>query len=84
MKTEVGMTAAQELIVRHRVRRILVVCSPALQIQRKEQMREKFGLDFRIVDSNLMKELRRSRGIHVERIRLLLSAWPYGSCILAV
>ena len=28
-------------------------------------MRDKFGLDFRIVDSNLMKELRRSRGIHV-------------------
>ena len=28
-------------------------------------MRDKFGLDFRIVDSSLMRELRRSRGIHV-------------------
>lgn len=28
-------------------------------------MRDKFGLDFRIVDSNLLKELRRRRGIHV-------------------
>ncbi len=28
-------------------------------------MRDKFGLDFRIVDSNLMRELRRKRGIHV-------------------
>ena len=33
-----------------------------LQIQWKEQMRDKFGLDFRIVDSNLMKELRRKSG----------------------
>src|SRR5437764_9812506 len=61
---EAGMTAL-ELIIRHRARRILVVCPSALQIQWKEQMRDKFGLDFRIVDSNLMKELRRSRGIHV-------------------
>jgi SNF2 family DNA or RNA helicase len=61
---EAGMTAL-ELIIRHRARRILVVCPSALQIQWKEQMRDKFGLDFRLVDSNLMKELRRSRGIHV-------------------
>src|SRR5438270_7829645 len=61
---EAGMVAL-ELIIRHRARRILVVCPSALQIQWKEQMRDKFGLDFRIVDSNLMKELRRSRGIHV-------------------
>ncbi|HJZ60183.1 MAG TPA: DISARM system SNF2-like helicase DrmD [Gemmataceae bacterium] len=61
---EAGMTAL-ELIIRHRARRILVVCPSALQIQWKEQMRDKFGLDFRIVDSTLMKELRRSRGIHV-------------------
>ena len=61
---EAGMVAL-ELIIRHRARRILIVCPSALQIQWKEQMRDKFGLDFRIVDSTLMKELRRSRGIHV-------------------
>ena len=61
---EAGLVA-QELIIRHRCHRILIVCPSALQIQWKEQMRDKFGLDFRIVDSNLMKELRRSRGIHV-------------------
>src|SRR3984893_5121795 len=61
---EAGMTAL-ELIIRHRARRILVVCPSALQIQWKEQMRDKFGLDFRIVDSTLLKDLRRSRGIHV-------------------
>jgi SNF2 family DNA or RNA helicase len=61
---EVGMTAL-ELIIRHRVRRVVVVCPASLQVQWKEQMRDKFGLDFRIVDSDLMKELRRKRGIHV-------------------
>lgn len=61
---EAGMVAL-ELIIRHRARRILIVCPSALQIQWKEQMRDKFGLDFRIVDSSLMKELRRSRGLHV-------------------
>ncbi|MEN9934153.1 MAG: hypothetical protein RLZZ387_732, partial [Chloroflexota bacterium] len=55
----------QELLIRHRARRVLIVCPPALQIQWRDQMREKFGLDFRIVDSELMRELRRARGIHV-------------------
>lgn len=61
---EAGMTSL-ELIIRHRVRRVLVVCPASLQVQWKEQMRDKFGLDFRIVDSDLMKVLRRKRGIHV-------------------
>ncbi|MEP7217648.1 MAG: DISARM system SNF2-like helicase DrmD [Bacteroidota bacterium] len=61
---EAGMVAL-ELIIRHRARKILVVCPASLQVQWQEQMRDKFGLDFRIVDSNLMKDLRRSRGIHV-------------------
>ena len=55
----------QELLIRHRARRILVVCPAALQIHWRDQMREKFGLEFRIVDSDLMKTLRRRRGIHV-------------------
>src|SRR5437660_4570950 len=61
---EAGMTAL-ELIIRHRARKILVVCPSALQIQWRDQMRDKFGLDFRIVDSELMRDLRRRRGIHV-------------------
>ncbi|MGB3516577.1 MAG: DISARM system SNF2-like helicase DrmD, partial [Elainellaceae cyanobacterium] len=61
---EAGLVA-QELILRQRVRRILVVCPSSLQVQWQEQMRDKFGLDFRIVDSALMKDLRRRRGIHV-------------------
>ncbi|MDQ1252231.1 MAG: hypothetical protein QG646_1349, partial [Euryarchaeota archaeon] len=55
----------QELLIRHRARRILIVCPSALQIHWRDQMREKFGLDFRIVDTELMKQLRRQRGLHV-------------------
>jgi len=61
---EAGMVAL-ELIIRHRARKILVVCPSSLQIQWRDQMRDKFGLDFRIVDSELMRDLRRRRGIHV-------------------
>lgn len=61
---EAGLVA-QELLIRHRCRRMLIICPSSLQIQWRDQMRDKFGLDFRIVDSNLMKDLRRQRGIHV-------------------
>ena len=45
----------------------MIVCPSSLQIQwqEQEQMRDKFGLDFRIVSSELMRDLRRERGIHV-------------------
>lgn len=61
---EAGMVAL-ELIIRHRTRKILIVCPASLQVQWQEQMRDKFGLDFRIVNSTMMGMLRRSRGIHV-------------------
>jgi SNF2 family DNA or RNA helicase len=61
---EAGLVA-QELILRHRVRSILVVCPASLQIKWHDEMREKFGLEFRIVDSESMRDLRRRRGIHV-------------------
>lgn len=61
---EAGMVA-QELIIRHRARTVLVLCPASLQVQWQEQMRDKFGLEFRIIDSAFMKELRRRRGIHV-------------------
>ncbi|RPH96556.1 helicase [candidate division KSB1 bacterium] len=55
----------QELILRNRVHTALIVCPSSLQIQWQEQMRDKFGLEFRIVDSELMRILRRTRGIQV-------------------
>ncbi|MCP4353427.1 MAG: DEAD/DEAH box helicase family protein [Desulfobacterales bacterium] len=55
----------QELILRHRARTVLVVCPASLQVQWQEQMRDKFGLEFCIIDSKMMKQLRRERGLHV-------------------
>ncbi|MGH7335734.1 MAG: DISARM system SNF2-like helicase DrmD, partial [Candidatus Rokuibacteriota bacterium] len=60
---EAGLVT-QELIVRHRARRVLIICPASLQIKWQTEMREKFGLDFRIVDADLFKELRRTRGLH--------------------
>jgi len=53
-----------ELMLRHRTRSVLVVCPPSLQVQWRDQMLEKFGLEFRIVDRQLFREVRRTRGIH--------------------
>jgi SNF2 family DNA or RNA helicase len=64
-KTIESGLVALELIIRHRARRVLVVCPASLQVQWRDQMRDKFGLDFRVVDSELMRDLRRRRGIHV-------------------
>lgn len=61
---EAGLVA-QELLLRHRARSILIVCPSALQLQWQEQMRDKFGLAFRMVDSELAKRLRRQRGLHI-------------------
>lgn len=54
----------QELLLRNRARTVLIVCPSSLQIQWRDQMRDKFGLEFRIVDSELMRILRRTRGLH--------------------
>lgn len=55
----------QELMLRHRARSVLIVCPAALQIQWRDQMRDKFGLEFRVVDTAMMRDLRRQRGLHV-------------------
>ncbi len=61
---EAGLVC-QELLIRHRARKIVIICPAALQMQWRDQMRDKFGLEFRIVDSALLKDLRRQRGLHV-------------------
>lgn len=54
----------QELTLRHRARTMLIVCPAGLTLQWRDEMRDKFGLDFRIVDTAALKELRRSRGLY--------------------
>jgi superfamily II DNA or RNA helicase len=60
---EAGLVV-QELLVRHRARTVFVVCPASLQLKWQMEMWEKFGLEFRIVDTNYIKQLRRERGIH--------------------
>jgi len=54
----------QELLLRHRARTVLIVCPASLQEKWRVEMLEKFGLDFRVVDTDYVKRLRRERGIH--------------------
>jgi SNF2-related domain len=61
---EAGLVV-QEMILRHRVRSVLIVCPSSLQVQWQEEMRDKFGVEFRVVDSESISQLRRKRGIHV-------------------
>jgi superfamily II DNA or RNA helicase len=61
---EAGLVV-QELLLRHRARTVLILCPSALQVQWQEEMRDKFGLEFRIINSDTIGQLRRKRGIHV-------------------
>ena len=54
----------QEMLLRHRARTVLIVCPASLQEKWRVEMLEKFGLEFRVVDTAYIKQLRRERGIH--------------------
>jgi superfamily II DNA or RNA helicase len=60
---EAGLVV-QELLLRHRARTIMIVCPASLTIKWRDEMREKFGLEFRIVDTELLRQLRRTRGLY--------------------
>ncbi|WP_179701585.1 DISARM system SNF2-like helicase DrmD [Leifsonia naganoensis] len=60
----------QELLLRHRARSVIVVCPAGLQIKWQEEMRDKFGLTFEIVDSETMKTFRRTFGVHANPLRV--------------
>ena len=59
---EAGLVV-RELMLRHRALRILVVCPATLQIKWRDEMLEKFGLEFHIVDTTLIRSLGRERGL---------------------
>ena len=59
---EAGLVV-QELLLRHRARTAMVVCPASLQLQWRDELREKFGLEFRVVDRELLGQLRRARGV---------------------
>jgi superfamily II DNA or RNA helicase len=60
---EAGLVV-QEMLIRHRARTVFVICPPSLQLKWQTEMQEKFGLEFRIVDTEYVKRLRREQGIH--------------------
>ncbi|MCR5162552.1 MAG: DISARM system SNF2-like helicase DrmD [Thermoguttaceae bacterium] len=55
----------EEFILRHRVQTVLVVCPATLQIKWQTEMLEKFGLEFRIVDTEYLRDMRRKQGLHI-------------------
>jgi superfamily II DNA or RNA helicase len=52
-----------ELYVRRRIRRALIICPASLQIQWRDEMSEKFHLDFTIVDREETFRLQRELGV---------------------
>lgn len=60
----------QELFLRHRARTAVIVCPPSLALKWQDEMREKFGLEFTIVNSDLMAEVRRTHGLHANPFQL--------------
>jgi len=60
----------QELLLRHRARTAVIVCPPSLALKWQDEMRDKFGLQFVIVNSELMAQVRRTHGLHANPFQL--------------
>ena len=60
----------QELFLRHRARTAVIVCPPSLALKWQDEMREKFGLEFTIVNSELMAEVRRTHGLQANPFQI--------------
>lgn len=69
-KTVEAGLVIQELLLRHRARTVVVVCPAGLVFKWQDEMQEKFGLDFTVVNSDTMKEVRRSHGVHANPFTL--------------
>lgn len=66
---EAGLVV-EELLLRHRARSVVIVCPPSLSDKWREEMRDKFGLDFTIVNSTTLAEARRAHGLAANPFRL--------------
>ena len=60
----------QELLLRQRARRVMVVCPASLTVKWQEEMATRFGLDFHIVDTSEVRRVRRERGLHANPFRV--------------
>lgn len=61
-KTVEAGLVAQELLLRQRGRRVMIVCPAGLTVKWRDEMAEKFGLDFTIVDAERCAMVRRTHG----------------------
>ncbi|MBA2694967.1 MAG: DEAD/DEAH box helicase, partial [Actinobacteria bacterium] len=59
---EAGLVA-QEMLLRHRARRMIVVCPASLTLKWQQEMQQKFGLGFVVLNADGLRELRRSHGL---------------------
>jgi len=66
---EAGLVA-QELLLRQRARRVMVVCPAGLTAKWRDEMVEKFGLDFTVIDSQRCAEVRRELGSSANPFRV--------------
>src|SRR3954451_20897774 len=75
---EAGLVV-QELLLRSRVRRVMVVCPAHLTDKWHDEMLTRFGLDFAVVNSETLSHVRRDRGLHANPFKV----YPYTIVSLA-
>ena len=61
---EAGLIA-RELLMRKKVREIIVACPPSMLLQWQEELEQRFGLLFEILDKDFVARIRRERGFGV-------------------
>lgn len=59
---EAGLITS-ELISQRRIRRIMIICPASLQIQWRDEMKDKFNLDFKIIDSDEAFNIQKALGM---------------------
>ncbi len=61
---EAGLIA-RELLLRKKVREIVVACPPSMLLQWKDELEQRFGLIFEILDKSYVQRVRKERGFGV-------------------
>jgi superfamily II DNA or RNA helicase len=69
----------QELLLRSRIRRVMVICPAHLTDKWHDEMLDRFGLDFATVNSETLSQVRRDRGLHANPFKV----YPYTIVSLA-
>ena len=64
-KTIEAALIARELLLRKKIRDIIVACPPSMLFQWREELDNRFGLQFEILDKEYIQNVRRERGFGV-------------------